>query len=109
MGYLKKPVEKEKRASAQRLMKSQQLVRSRFCFGLPLSSYFISKIDLEPYTRGCLAARPYLVRGLCTKLVTTKRRSQERKEGLEPSTSALARLCSTIKLFPPATVVAKHY
>ena len=36
-------------------------------------------------------------------------RSQERKEGLEPSTSALARLCSTIKLFPPATVVAKHY
>lgn len=44
-----------------------------------------------------------------TLLVTTKRRSQERKEGLEPSTSALARLCSTIKLFPPATVVAKHY
>ncbi|PNY05950.1 hypothetical protein L195_g002410 [Trifolium pratense] len=38
-----------------------------------------------------------------TLLVTTKRRSQERKEGLEPSTSALARLCSTIKLFPPAT------
>ena len=30
-------------------------------------------------------------------------------EGLEPSTSALARLCSTIKLFPPATVMAKHY
>ncbi|KAL2457079.1 Reverse transcriptase Ty1/copia-type domain-containing protein [Forsythia ovata] len=28
MGYLKKPVEKEKRASAQRLMKSQQLVRT---------------------------------------------------------------------------------
>ena len=30
MGYLKKPVEKAKRASAQRLMKSQLLVRSRF-------------------------------------------------------------------------------
>ena len=44
-----------------------------------------------------------------TLLVTTKRRSQEWKEGLEPSTSALARLCSTIKLFLPATVVAKHY
>ncbi|CAI8607267.1 unnamed protein product [Vicia faba] len=38
-----------------------------------------------------------------TLLVTTKRRSQEWKEGLEPSTSALERLCSTIKLFPPAT------
>lgn len=46
-----------------------------------------------------------------TLLVTTKRRSQERKEGLEPSTSALARLCSTIKLFPPAGQhqAAKHY
>lgn len=33
-----------------------------------------------------------------TSLVTTERRSQERKEGLEPSTSALARLCSTIPL-----------
>lgn len=51
----------------------------------------------------------YALHSLPTPLVTTKRRSQERKEGLEPSTSALARLCSTIKLFPPATVVAKHY
>lgn len=51
----------------------------------------------------------YALYSLPTSLVITKRRSQERKEGLEPSTSALARLCSTIKLFPPATVVAKHY
>ena len=70
----------------------------------------ISQIDrFGTLYKGLLAARPSLVRGLCTPLVTTKRRSQERKEGLEPSTSALARLCSTIKLFPPATVVAKHY
>ncbi|GLT77228.1 hypothetical protein SLA2020_488350 [Shorea laevis] len=70
--------------------------------------------SLEPYTRGCLLLAPiskgaYARSSLPTPLVTTKRRSQERKEGLEPSTSALARLCSTIKLFPPATVVAKHY
>ncbi|KAL3516512.1 hypothetical protein ACH5RR_023414 [Cinchona calisaya] len=33
----------------------------------------------------------------------------ERKEELEPSTSASARLRSPIKLFSPATIVAKHY
>ncbi|GLT77663.1 hypothetical protein SLA2020_492300 [Shorea laevis] len=70
--------------------------------------------SLEPYTRCCLLLAPiskgaYALHSLPTPLVTTKRRSRERKEGLEPSTSALARLCSTIKLFPPATVVAKHY
>ena len=70
-------------ASAQGL-KSQQLVRSRFW--------------LAPFSKGA-----YALHSLPTPLVTTKRRSQERKEGLEPSTSALARLYSTIKLFPPAS------
>ena len=57
MGYLKKPAEKQKRASAQRL-KSQQLVRSRV---LACPFLIISKIGLEPYTnKVLLAARPYL-------------------------------------------------
>ena len=94
-------------ASAQRL-KSQQPVRSRFLLSL------VRKVWNPIQTRGCLlppsiSKGAYALYSLPTPLVITKRRSQERKEGLEPSTSALARLCSTIKLFPPATVVAKHY
>lgn len=37
MGYLKKSIEKDKRVSVQRLIKNQQLVKSRF--HLPTSSY----------------------------------------------------------------------